>query len=81
MLYLGCKLLIKGIYSVGYLYNALYNGAQIFFVGCRKIISNLDEKIFGILTFFFVNIPIPFRFFMVFLLSAIELRAAVAGKR
>lgn len=79
VVYLGCKLLIKGIYSFGYLHNALYNRAHIFFVGCRKIICNLDEKILRILIFFF-NIPLPFRYFMVFFISAIELRTAVAAK-
>lgn len=38
VVYLGCKLLIKGIYFVRYLYDALYNGTQIFFVSSRKII-------------------------------------------
>lgn len=80
MLYLGSKLLIKGMYFVGCLYNALYNRALIFFVGYRKITCHLDEKILGILIFFFLYIPIPFRYFMVFFLSAIELVTAVAGK-
>lgn len=79
MVYWGCKLLIKGIYFLGYLYNTLYNRAQIFLVGYRRIICNLDKEILGILIFF-LGIPIPFRHFMVFFLSAIELRMAVAGK-
>lgn len=79
MVYLGSKLLIKGMYFVGCLYNALYNRAQIFFVGYRKIICNLDEKILGILIFFLTSQFLSDTLWS-FFLSAIELRTAVAGK-